>query len=338
MTSRNKTIILVSIVLLAVFIPAIVIAHINENANKKSIADSNIVNLTCEKSRAELVRDWETWLKQNNEYDIYLYGEVPAEHAWAINSLCNMSYSMNEKIRGNVDMIQWVLDKFCPMPLPVTEKQKYENLERQIESLLNFEVDVYGGYKVRRKSAISRLLYKFKIKVYENKLRSRIQNEEVLKLFDVEVEAWNKYIESTSDAYEKIVLGKDSYKLKSVFGNNYDFDIMDQRYRTLVCMYLNDYSVWNVDNQCRWDEVGYEYEHLPIKIKQQKTSDYDYSYQEKIDALNVDAETFKAFLNAHFALALKFDVSDEGYLLRHKSNTLERLLDYYNRPDSLSFN
>lgn len=335
---KNKPFFLVTRILLLVLIAIVPIACINRNANKNAITNSNAVEVPCEKSRAELVCDWETWLKQNNKYDICLYGAVSAEHAWAINSLCNMSYSRNEKIRGNVDMIQWVLDKFCPMPTPDTEKQKYENLERQVASLLNFEVDVYEGYEVRRKSAISRLLYEFKIKVYENKLRSRIQNEEVLKLFDVEVEAWNKYLESTSDAYEKIVLGKDSYNLKYVFWNNYDFDIMDQRYRTLVCMYLNDYSVWNVDNQCRWDEVGYEYDHLPIKIMQQATSDYDYSYQEKIEALNVDAETFKTFLNAHFDLALKFDVRDEGYLLRHKSNTMEKLLDYYNHPESLRFN
>ena len=338
MTRRNKTIILVSIVLLAVFISAIVIAHINEDANKKSIADSNIVNMTCGKSTSEMICEWETWLKQNNKYDICLYGAVPAEHAWAINSLCNMFYSGDEKIKGNVDMIQWVLDRFCPIEGTDNEKQLYKKMEKQISCVLNFEVDLHDGYEVRRKSAISRLLYEFKIKVYENKLRNKIQNQEVLNLFDAEVEAWNKYIESTSDAYGKIVLGKDSYNLKYVFWNNYDFDIMDQRYRTLVCMYLNDYSVWNVDNQCRWDEVGYEYDHLPKKIEQRRTSEYDYSYQEKIDALNLDAETFKTYLDAHFALALKFDVLDEGYLLRHKSNTLERLLDYYNHPESLRFN
>lgn len=332
---KNKPFFLVTRILLLALIAIASIACRGGSTNKKTTPVSTVIESVPLKNEAESIREWDTWLQQNDKYSISLYGTVTPEHAWAINSFCNMSYSGDEKIRGNVDMIQWVLDKFCPMPTPDTEKQKYENLERQVASLLNFEVVVCEGYEVSRKSAISRLLYEFKIKVYEDKLRSRIQNQEILKLFDAEVEAWNKYMESTSDAYGKIVLGKDSYNLKYAFWNNYDFDIMDQRYRTLVCMCLNDYSVWNVDNQCRWDEVGYEYDHLPIKIKQQETSDYDYSYQEKIEALNVDAETFKTFLNAHFALALKLDVSDEGYLLRHKSNTMERLLDYYNHPESL---
>lgn len=334
-----KLIINVSKVLLVASIAMLTIACKNGNTNKKAISDSIIVDAPREKSQAELICEWEAWLQQNDKYNIYLYDAVPAKHAWAINSLCNMFYAGDEEIRSNIDMIQWVLDEFCPIETSDREKQQYEKIEKQVSDLLNFEVDLYQGYEVRRKSAISRLLHEFKIKVYEEKLRSKFKDKEINKLFEAEVEAWNKYMESTSDAYGKIVLRKESYSLKYVFWNNYDFDIMDQRYRSLVCMFLNDYSVWSVDNQCRWDEVGYEYDHLPKKIKQRRSLpiEYDFSYQEKIDALNADAQTFKDFLNAHSALAIKLGINDEGYLLRHKSNTMEKILDYYDRSESLRF-
>ena len=40
---------------------------------------------------------------------------------------------------------------------------------------------------------------------------------------------------------------------------------------------------------------------------------------------------------AHSALAIKLGINDEGYLLRHKSNTMEKILEYYDRSESLRF-
>lgn len=335
-TTRHKTL---GLMMRLFFILLIIVGTVSckDNGKKHSNSEYHPIDASQQKSKTELIIEWKAWLEQNNKYNIYLYDAVTVEHAWAINSLCNMSYSGDDKIRGDIEMIQWVLDTFCPIDTTNEEKEQYEKLEKQVYNLLNFEVDLYQGYEVRRKSAISRLLHEFKIKVYEEKLRSKIQDQEIKKIFEEEVAAWNKYIEATSDAFGKIVLGKDSYYLKYVFWNNYDFDIMEQRYRSLACIFLNDYSIWNVDNQCRWDEVGYEYDHLPEKIKRLTTSEYDYTFQEKIESLNADEEAFKAFLNAHFALVLKMDVIDEGYLLRHKSNTMERFLEHYDRPESLKF-
>ena len=312
----------------------VVEAHDNDcrSASTELCVESN-TSQQSGKSRAELIQEWRAWLLQNTKYSIYSLEGISAKHLWAINSLSNMFYTRDENIRGNLEMIQWVLDSFCPIPTPKDGIGEFKKIEKQVSSLLDFHVE-YDGYKIRRKSAVARLLNEFKIKVYEEKLRSRIKDEEVLKLFDIETAAWNKYFESTSDAYGKIVLGKDDYNLKYVFWNNYDFDVMDHRYLALVCIYLNDNSVWNVSNQCRWDEVGYEYDNILKKLKQSRVLEYEYSPQDKIDALNADAETFKAFLNAHWDLTLKLNIQDEGYLLNHKVRTMKRMLDYYNRTDS----
>lgn len=312
----------------------VVEAHDNDcrSASTELCVESN-TSQQSGKSRAELIQEWRAWLLLNTKYSIYSHEGISAKHLWAINSLSNMFYTRDENIRGNLEMIQWVLDSFCPIPTPKDGIGEFKKIEKQVSSLLDFYVE-YDGYKIRRKSAVARLLNEFKIKVYEEKLRSRIKDEEVLKLFDIETAAWNKYFESTSDAYGKIVLGKDDYNLKYVFWNNYDFDVMDHRYLALVCIYLNDNSVWNVSNQCRWDEVGYEYDNLLKKLKQSRVLEYEYSPQDKIDDLNADAETFKAFLNAHWDLTLKLNIQDEGYLLNHKVRTMERMLDYYNRTDS----
>lgn len=312
----------------------VVEAHNNDckSASTELCVESN-TSQQSGKSRAELIQEWRAWLLLNTKYSIYSHEGISAKHLWAINSLSNMFYTRDENIRGNLEMIQWVLDSFCPIPTPKDGIGEFKKIEKQVSSLLDFYVE-YDGYKIRRKSAVARLLNEFKIKVYEEKLRSRIKDEEVLKLFDIETAAWNKYFESTSDAYGKIVLGKGDYNLKYVFWNNYDFDVMDHRYLALVCIYLNDNSVWNVSNQCRWDEVGYEYDNILKKLKQSRVLEYEYSPQDKIDALNADAETFKAFLNAHWDLTLKLNIQDEGYLLNHKVRTMKRMLDYYNRTDS----
>lgn len=300
-----------------------------ENVKEHSISEHNPIDTTQQKSKTELIYEWETWLLKNNKYNTYLYDTVSTEHIWAINSLCNMFYSGDKNIKGNIEMIQWILDRFCPIKTTDDEKKQYEKIEKQISSLLNFDVDPYLSYEIRRKSAISRLLYEFKINVYEEKLRSQIQDQEAKRLFDEDVLAWDRYMESTLDAFDKIVLGKGSYNLKYAFWNNYYFDLMEQRYCSLVCLFLKDYSVWNVDNQCRWDEVGYMYDHFPKQIKQLKILEYDYSYKEKIIAFYADKEAFMNFLDAHFELGVKLDIINEGYLLRHKVNTMERLLEYY---------
>ncbi len=65
--------------------------------------------------------------------------------------------------------------------------------------------------------------------------------------------------------------------------------------------------------------------------------DYDYSYDEKVDALSEDEETFKTFMHIHEALLRKLGASDSSWLLHLKAQTLERF-DQYDDIDRFQIN
>jgi hypothetical protein len=156
-------------------------------------------------------------------------------------------------------------------------------------------------------------------------------------LFEAEVEAWNKYMESTSDAYGKIVLRKESYSLKYVFWNNYDFDIMDQRLKSLLYMCFKNPAIYSKVAMSDWESVECGYNQLKGQLDSLDNPDYDYSYDEKVNALNEDEEAFKAFIRIHETLLGKLDISDNGWLLHLKAQTLERF-DQYDDIDRFQIN
>ena len=65
--------------------------------------------------------------------------------------------------------------------------------------------------------------------------------------------------------------------------------------------------------------------------------DYDYSYDEKVNALSEDEEIFKTFMHIHEALLRKLGISDSSWLLHLKAQTLERF-DQYDDIDRFQIN
>lgn len=65
--------------------------------------------------------------------------------------------------------------------------------------------------------------------------------------------------------------------------------------------------------------------------------DYDYSYDEKVDALSEDEEAFKALMHIHEALLRELGISDSRWLLHLKAQTLERF-DQYDDIDRFQIN
>lgn len=293
---------------------------------------------TTAQSYEKLVLEWNTWLQNNREDYLYLFESVSQEHENLINNLLTLFYKGYEDKRNNVAMIQKMLDDFCPVSKSDDKVVQYNNLEKQVSTLLDIDVEL-EGYQVRRKSALARLMHNFKIKYYEEKLLNSISDEETKNLFRTEISAWQQYLQSTSDAFEKIVLGKESYSFKYVYGNNYEFDLMNERYKTLVCLYLKDYSVWDNDNKCGRDEVADEYDKMQKKLPKDQSinPEYHYSYNEQKEAILLDEELFQQYLNAHIAIAIKLGISDEGYILRHKTILMDKMLEHYNSIEAIRF-
>lgn len=167
------------------------------------------------------------------------------------------------------------------------------------------------------------------LNVYENKLIESIEDPGLLALFEQERESWRLYCESTSNAFEKIVLGKFQYNLKANFRNNYEFDIMNQRLSSLVYLYSKDVSALG-DDMCGWNDVAEGFDNVRKGIKSDSDSEYEYSYDEKVAALEEDKKAFNKYIRVHADLLRRMGVAnDESYLLYLKTRTLNRFMDYY---------
>ncbi|MBR5852298.1 MAG: hypothetical protein IKY73_07245 [Bacteroidaceae bacterium] len=273
---------------------------------------------------------WEHWFSNRRDDYIYFFDQLSREHDKAINDLLSLFYDAPDSLRNNHHLIQWRLNKFYP--LQTTKEDKYTeflNLKQQVDSLLCFDVET-DGYQIRRKSALARLMNEFLLNMYENKLVESITEPSLLALFEQECKSWYSYCESTSNTFEKIVLGKFQYKLKATFWNNYDFDIMNQRLKSLVFLYCKDTSIWS-DDVCGWNDVENGFNNIRENIKPDNNLEYDFTYDEKVKALDDDKKTFKDFINVHRRLMTKFNIaSDESHLLYFKTRTLNRFMDYYN--------
>lgn len=310
----------------------------NIRGKNSNVEQSDECTQTTVQSYEEQVLEWNTWLQNNREDYLFLFESVSQEHGNLINNLLTLFYKGDEDKRNDVVMIQKMLDDFCPVSKSDDKVVQYQNLEKQVSTLLDFDVEL-EGYQVKRKSALARLMHNFKIKYYEEKLLSSISDEETKKLFKTEISVWQQYLQSSSGAFEKIVLGKESYSLKYVFWNNYEFDLMKERYKTLVCLYLKDYSVWDNDNKCGRDEVADEYDEMQKKLPKNQDIDpeYHYTYNEQKEAILLDEELFQQYLNAHIAIATKLGIFDEGYILRHKTILMDKMLEHYDSTESTCF-
>ncbi|MBR5552133.1 MAG: hypothetical protein IKV83_09490 [Muribaculaceae bacterium] len=266
-------------------------------------------------AKTESEKQWKEWFESHREQSyIYLHGMVSPDHETAINDLLALCYDKDKSLRNNTQMIQWRLNQFHPIEKTNNRLVENENIEQQIESLLDFNVDM-TGYTVRRKSALTVLMFNFLVKTYEDKVRSTIQDNETKALFDKDVLYWQKFHETTLDTFEKLVLGKELYALKVVFWNNYDIDVMDNRYVSLRSLYLNhpDYPHYYLPydySYGRTPEMDIEYADLREKIPQKTDSEYEYSYKKKMDAIDADEEAFFEFLMIHAGLLEKLNKDD----------------------------
>lgn len=272
---------------------------------------------------------WEQWFRDNGDSFIYLFDAVSREHEKAINDFLSLFYEGPDSLRYNHHLIRWRLNEFYPLQTSTEDRYKeYLDLKQQVDSLLHFEVET-DGYQIRRKSALARLMNEFLLNVYENKLIESIEDPGLLALFEQERESWSLYCESTSNAFGKIVLGRFQYNLKATFWNNYDFDIMNQRLKSLVYLYSKDVSALG-DNMCGWNDVAEGFDNIRKGVKSDSDSEYGYSYDEKVAALEEDKKAFNEYIRIHANLLKEMGVaSDEGHLLYLKAQTLNRFMDYY---------
>ena len=300
----------------------------NENSEKK------VCTVPCERNDTIL---WDNWFKENHKSYIYIYGETKEKHTRAINDLLSLFYTGNDSLRNNYRMIEWRLGRFYPIIDDTSNVLgKYNNIEKQIDSLLNFEVDK-NSYDVRRKSALTRLMYEFRLKMLEDKLRKSIEEPEIQQLLDQEIKLWYQYSNATSDAFEKIVLRKENYYLKATFWNNYDFDIMNQRIKSLLYIYFKDSLTQESNYAYYWENVESGYNQIHKSIKIENDSDYEYSYEEQKKSLCEDRNSFTRFMEVHSVLLKKLGLEDNKYMLYSKVLVLEKFLDGYNTIDSLKF-
>ena len=298
----------------------------NENPEKK------VCTVSCEQNDTVL---WDNWFKENHKSYIYIFDETKEKHTRAINDLLSLFYTGNDSLRNNYRMIEWRLGRFYPIIDDTSnEFGKYNNIEKQIDSLLNFKVDK-DSYEVRRKSALTRLMYEFRLKMLEDKLRNSIEEPEIQQLLDQEIKLWYLYSYATSDAFEKIVLRKENYYLKATFWNNYDFDIMNQRIKSLLYLYFKDPLTRKSCYTHDWKNVEYGYKQIQKKIKLENDTDYEYSYEEQNKSLSDDKNTFTMYMEIHSALLKKLGLDDNGYMLDSKVRILEKFLDGYDtlRPN-----
>ena len=304
--------------------------------NEKTVIDS--VTLSPLKplvAKTESEKQWKKWFESHRDkHYIYLHGAVSPDHKVAINDLLALCYDNDQSLRNNTQMIQWRLNQFHPIEQTNNRVVEHENIEQQIEALLDFEVDI-TDYTVRRKSALTVLMLDFLVKTYENKVRSTIQDNETKALFDEDVLCWQKFRETTLDTFEKLVLGKEHYALKEVFWNNYDINVMNDRYVSLWSLYLNhpDYPHYyhHYDySYLRTPELDIEYIELRKKISQQTGSEYEYSYKKKIKAINDDERAFFEFLRTHENLLERLNKDDNVRWDGSRMMTVRGMFENYN--------
>lgn len=156
-------------------------------------------------------------------------------------------------------------------------------------------------------------------KYYAKLLEKYKENTGIAELIISEQKAWLEYYEATSDAYYKIVLGKTSYQFKNDHLINYKIAICEQRIMALQSMLHENLSVWNFNDTCRWDEVGYEYDRIEKYITKEKRHKNNFLLSQQIRALRQDKSKFHKYLNTRFELAHKVNIYDESYLLHYKS-------------------
>ena len=304
------------------------VVNVNENKEKEICA------VHCEQNDTVL---WDNWFKENHKSYIYIFDETKEKHTRAINDLLSLFYTGNDSLRNNHRMIKWRLDRFYPIIDDTSnEFGKYNNIEKQIDSLLNFKVDK-DSYEVRRKSALTRLMYEFRLKILEDKLRNSIEEQEIQQLLDQEIKLWYQYSNATSDAFEKIVLRKENYYLKATFWNNYDFDIMNQRIKSLLYLCFKEPLAHKSCYTHDWKNVEYGYKRIEKNIKLENDTDYEYSYEEQNKSLSDDKNTFTMYMEIHSALLKKLGLDDNGYMLDSKVRILEKFLEGYDTIDSLKF-
>lgn len=278
------------------------------------------------------IATWEQWFKDNHRRYVHLFGSdsISPSHNDAIDDLISLFYNGNDTLRHDYRMIQWRLDEFFPIDDDGEDEfVQYQNLEMQIDSLLNFNTEL--DYLVRRKSALTRLMYEFRIKMYEDRLAGSM-SKEAQALFEEERKAWHEYYKATSDAYGINILRKESYYLKGVFWNNYAFDIMSHRLQSLLYMYFKEPSLLADSEEGDRGKVEHAYERLKGTIDCIDNPEYDYSYEEKMDALTKEKEAFSNYMEVHSRLLQKLDICDESQLLYLKEQTLNN----YHRYDRLS--
>lgn len=198
-------------------------------------------------------------------------------------------------------------------------------MEKQVDSLLNFNTNL--DYLVRRKSALARLMYEFRIRMFEDVLAGSMKKT-TKALFEEERKAWNEYQNATSEAFGINVLRKESYNFKAVFWNNYDFDIMDHRLKSLLYMCFKNPAIYSETAIGDWDSVERGYIQLKGQLDSMDNPDYDYSYDEKMEALTKDEEAFKDYMDIHEDLLDELRISDKNYQLYMKEQTLIKFHAY----------
>lgn len=313
-------------------------SHYSASDSKKTVIDS--VTLSPLKplvATTESEKQWKEWFESHREQSyIYLHGMVSPDHETAINDLLALCYDKDKSLRNNTQMIQWRLNQFHPIEQTNNRVVEHENIEQQIEALLDFEVDI-TDYTVRRKSALTVLMLDFLVKTYENKVRSTIQDNETKALFDKDVLYWQKFHETTLDTFEKLVLGKEHYALKEVFWNNYDVDVMNDRYVSLWSLYLNhpDYPHYyhpysHEYSYVKTPELDIEYADLRKKIPQKTDPEYEYSYKKKMKAINDDERAFFEFLGTHEDFLEKLNKDDNVRWDMSRMMTVRGILENYN--------
>ena len=277
---------------------------------------------------------WEDWLRDNGDFFIHLFEEVPCEHQKAINDFLSLFYKKGrDTVRNVKGMIQWRLNEFYPVNDDTENKYaEYLNLKKQVDALLDFEVET-NGYQVRRKSALMRLMYEFMLGVYNDKLCVSIKDDKLRLLFKKEQVKWDEYCNAASDAFEKVVLGKFLYNFKATFANNYDFDIYNQRIRSLVYLYSRDLAVLG-DDVCELADVERGFEDVRKRVESDCNTEYQYSYEEKIEALWNYEKAFKDFLDVHKSLLKELGLDDVGSALYFKARTMDRFFDHYDNPEA----
>ena len=311
------------------------------SSESEGVAVDSVAQLPLKplEAKTESEKQWKEWFESHREQSyIYLHGMVSPDHETAINDLLALCYDKDKSLRSNTQMIQWRLNQFHPIEQTNNRVVEHENIEQQIEALLDFNVDM-TDYTVRRKSALTVLMFNFLVKTYEDKVRSTIQDNETKALFDKDVLYWQKFHETTLDTFEKLVLGKEHYALKGVFWNNYDIDVMNDRYVSLWSLYLNHpdhphYYRPHYYSYVKTPELDIEYADLRKKIPQKTDCEYEYSYKKKMDAIDADEEAFFEFLMIHEGLLEKLNKDDNVRWDMSRMMKVRGILENYTKGEN----